>query len=46
MGRYSRGVSKGVDAGWGSGAAGIGLPFASKTAMVDGGKKGLVRRNS
>jgi len=35
------GVSEGVDAGWGSGAAGIGLPFASKTAMVVGEKRGV-----
>ena len=33
------GVSKRIGAGWGLGAAGIGLPFASETAMVIEGKR-------
>jgi len=41
IGKVSRGVSESVGAGLGSGAAGIGLPFASKTAMVIGEKRGV-----
>ncbi len=35
------GVSEGICDGKGSGAAGVGLPFASKTAMVIGGNSGV-----
>jgi len=35
------GVAEGVGVIWGSGAAGIGSPFASKTTMVIEGKRGV-----
>jgi len=35
-----QGVLESVGAGWGLGATEIGLPFASKTTMVIGGKRG------
>jgi len=34
IGKGAWGVSVDVGVGWGSGAAGIGMPFASKTTMV------------
>ena len=34
IGKGALGVSVDVGVDWGSGAAGIGVPFASKTAMV------------
>jgi len=37
IGKGTLGISESVGGGWGSGAAGTGLPFASETAMVFGG---------
>ncbi len=41
IGKALQGVLESIGAGLGLGAAGIGLPFASKTAMVVGEKRGV-----